>query len=68
MCTLGSAVIDYRGLRVAAQTGLPGILEKPQEEQVEHGSTDFGRAVVSNDEYKTLLEKTALALHIKQHK
>ncbi|CAF3829711.1 unnamed protein product [Rotaria magnacalcarata] len=65
--TLGTAVVDYRGMRVTAQTIVPGILEKEQEQSVVYGSTDFGKTCVTNEKYKELLEKVSAMLKIKPH-
>lgn len=46
--TLGSVVVDYRGVRVVAQTIVPGILEKQQEQSVIYGSNDYGKTVCSH--------------------
>lgn len=46
--TLGTVVVDYRGYRVTAQSIIPGILEREQEQSVVYGSIDFGKTVVSN--------------------
>lgn len=46
---IGTVVIDYRGYRVTAQTIVPGILERDQEQSVVYGSIDFGKTVVSDD-------------------
>ncbi|RUS81427.1 hypothetical protein EGW08_010811 [Elysia chlorotica] len=66
--TLGTVVVDYRGYRVTAQSIIPGILEREQEQSVVYGSVDFGKTVVSNDKYRELLQKTAAALKIRPHK
>ncbi|KAK3589135.1 hypothetical protein CHS0354_017102 [Potamilus streckersoni] len=66
--TLGTVVIDYRGYRVTAQSIIPGILEREQEQSVVYGSIDFGKTVVTNDKYKELLQKTASQLKICPHK
>ncbi|CAF3343891.1 unnamed protein product [Rotaria sp. Silwood1] len=65
--TLGTAVVDYRGMRVTAQTIVPGILEKEQEQSVVYGSTDFGKTCATNEKYKELLEKVSTMLKIKPH-
>lgn len=36
LSTIGSLVVDYRGSRVAVQAVMPGILEKPQDEQLKY--------------------------------
>lgn len=46
--TLGTAVVDYRGVRVIAQTIVPGILEKNQEQSVVYGSNDYGQTVFTH--------------------
>ena len=66
--TLGTVVVDYRGYRVTAQSIIPGILEREQEQSVVYGSIDFGKTVVTHEKYKELLEKTANTLKIRPHK
>lgn len=53
--TLGTVVVDYRGYRITAQSIIPGILEREQEESVIYGSIDFGKTVVSCEKYKELV-------------
>lgn len=45
---LGTAVIDYRGYRITAQTIVPGILQRDREQSVLYGSVDLGKTVVSD--------------------
>uniref|UniRef100_A0A4W3IDU1 Clustered mitochondria protein homolog n=1 Tax=Callorhinchus milii TaxID=7868 RepID=A0A4W3IDU1_CALMI len=66
--TLGTVVVDYRGYRVTAQSIIPGILEREQEQSVIYGSIDFGKTVVSHPKYLEFLEKTARPLKIQKHK
>ncbi|CAG0915474.1 unnamed protein product [Notodromas monacha] len=66
--TLGTVVVDYRGYRVTAQSIIPGILEREQEQSVIYGSIDFGKTVVTNDKYVELLKKAAAQLKILPHK
>ncbi|XP_056675616.1 clustered mitochondria protein homolog isoform X2 [Monodelphis domestica] len=66
--TLGTVVIDYRGYRVTAQSIIPGILEREQEQSVIYGSIDFGKTVVSHPRYLELLEKTSRPLKIQRHR
>ncbi|XP_048374702.1 clustered mitochondria protein homolog isoform X2 [Sphaerodactylus townsendi] len=65
--TLGTVVVDYRGYRVTAQSIIPGILEREQEQSVVYGSIDFGKTVVSHTKYLELLEKTSRPLKIQKH-
>ncbi|KAE8295352.1 Clustered mitochondria protein-like protein [Larimichthys crocea] len=65
--TLGTVVVDYRGYRVTAQSIIPGILEREQEQSVIYGSIDFGKTVVSHTKYLELLEKTSRPLKVQRH-
>lgn len=66
--TLGTVVIDYRGYRVTAQSIIPGILEREQEQSVVYGSVDFGRTVITHSKYIELLGSAASHLKILPHK
>uniref|UniRef100_A0A671X1J5 Clustered mitochondria homolog n=1 Tax=Sparus aurata TaxID=8175 RepID=A0A671X1J5_SPAAU len=65
--TLGTAVVDYRGIRVIAQTIVPGLLEKNQEESVVYGSNDYGKTVFTHPRFLELLDKTSKPLRIQRH-
>ncbi|KAK9882067.1 hypothetical protein WA026_018916 [Henosepilachna vigintioctopunctata] len=65
--TLGTVVIDYRGFRVTAQSIIPGILEREQEQSVVYGSIDFGKSVLSHPKYLDLLNKAGQQLKILPH-
>lgn len=65
--TLGTVVIDYRGYRVTAQSIIPGILEREQEQSVVYGSIDFGKTVLSHPKYLELLNKAGGHLKILPH-
>ena len=66
--TLGTVVIDYRGYRVTAQSIIPGILEREQEQSVVYGSIDFGKTVVTHPKYLELLGKAGQQLKVLHHK
>ena len=66
--TLGTVVIDYRGFRVTAQSIIPGILEREQEQSVVYGSIDFGKTVITNEKYLELLGSAGRVLKILPHK
>ena len=66
--TLGTVVIDYRGYRVTAQSIIPGILEREQEQSVVYGSVDFGKTVITHSKYIELLGSAASHLKILPHK
>ncbi|XP_058118642.1 clustered mitochondria protein homolog [Anopheles ziemanni] len=65
--TLGTVVIDYRGYRVTAQSIIPGILEREQEQSVVYGSIDFGKTVLSHPKYLELLNSAGKHLKILPH-
>lgn len=65
--TLGTVVVDYRGYRVTAQSIIPGILEREQEQSVVYGSIDFGKTVLSHPKYLELLRKAGKHLKILPH-
>lgn len=62
--TLGTVVIDYRGYRVTAQSIIPGILEREQEQSVVYGSIDFGKTVLSHPKYLDLVFMILMMLAI----
>ncbi|XP_039267294.2 clustered mitochondria protein homolog [Styela clava] len=64
---LGTVVIDYRGYRITAQSIIPGILEREQEQSIIHGSIDFGKTVITNKEYVELIDKVAKPLRQLKH-
>lgn len=65
--TLGTVVVDYRGYRITAQSIIPGILEREQEQSVIYGSIDFGKTVLTNEKYLKMLKKAAKHLKILPH-
>lgn len=64
---MGTVVVDYRGYRVTAQSIIPGILEREQEQSVVYGSIDFGKTVLTNEKYLEMLKKAATHLKILPH-
>ncbi|XP_058803324.1 clustered mitochondria protein homolog isoform X2 [Phymastichus coffea] len=66
--TLGTVVVDYRGYRVTAQSIIPGILEREQEQSVVYGSIDFGKTILTHPKYLELLNKAGQQLKILPHK
>ncbi|XP_069817418.1 clustered mitochondria protein homolog [Dendropsophus ebraccatus] len=64
---LGTVVLDYRGYRVTAQSIIPGILDRKEDQSVVYGSIDFGKTVSSNVKYLTLLQKASKPLRIMRH-
>lgn len=64
---LGTVVLDYRGYRVTAQSIIPGILDRKEDQSVVYGSIDFGKTVSSNVKYLALLQKACKPLRIMRH-
>lgn len=66
--TLGTVVVDYRGYRIIAQSIIPGILQREQENSVVYGSVDGGKTIASHEEFLTKLKAAGLSLKIRPHK
>uniref|UniRef100_A0A6Q2YP14 Clu domain-containing protein n=1 Tax=Esox lucius TaxID=8010 RepID=A0A6Q2YP14_ESOLU len=71
-----AATCDLRGVQayarldtegVTAQTIVPGILEKEQEQSVVYGSIDYGKTVLTHTRFLELLERTCEPLRIQRH-
>ena len=65
--TLGTVIVDYKGFRITAQSIIPGILEREQEQSVVYGSIDFGKTIVTSTDYNDLLETVAKATRQQIH-
>ncbi|KAJ2329542.1 Intracellular distribution of mitochondria, partial [Coemansia sp. RSA 2702] len=65
--TLGSVVVDYRGVRVVAQSVVPGIFRRQETAQIVYGSIDSGVTVGADAEFHKLVEPVAKALHFDEH-
>ena len=66
--TLATAIIDYRGHRVVAQSIIPGILQREQTSNVVYGSIDNGENINSDNTFHDLLVSASKSLHLKEHK
>ncbi|KAJ2776035.1 Intracellular distribution of mitochondria, partial [Coemansia javaensis] len=67
LSTLGSVAVDYRGLRVVAQSVVPGIFRRQETTQIVYGSIDGGKTIGADAEFHALLEPVAKALHLGAH-
>ncbi|KAM9332839.1 clustered mitochondria protein homolog [Pholidichthys leucotaenia] len=65
--TLGTALVDYHGIRVIAQTIVPGLLEKSHEQSIVYGSNDNGKTVFTDPKFLELLGKASKPLRIQPH-
>lgn len=66
--TLSTVIVDYRGYRVIAQSIIPGILQREQEQSVVYGSVDSGKNISSHDKFLELLNKAGKSIRIRPHK
>ncbi|KAJ2689373.1 Intracellular distribution of mitochondria [Coemansia spiralis] len=65
--TLGSVVVDYCGVRVVAQSVVPGVFRRQEATPIVYGSVDQGVTVGADAEFHRLLEPVAKALHFGEH-
>ncbi|KAF9433689.1 Intracellular distribution of mitochondria [Entomortierella beljakovae] len=65
--TLGTVVVDYKGVRVVAQSIVPGIFRQQEESSIVYGSVDNGPQVKSDEKFHEILGKAAKALHLAEH-
>ncbi|ELR12870.1 tetratricopeptide repeat domain containing protein [Acanthamoeba castellanii str. Neff] len=64
--TVLTAVVDYRGYRLLAQSLIPGVLQR-EETNLAYGSMDNGKTVHADPQFHELMRKAALHMHIKEH-
>ncbi|TMW57390.1 hypothetical protein Poli38472_003315 [Pythium oligandrum] len=62
--TLATAVIDYLGTRVIAQSVIPGILQGEAASKLIYGSVDGGKTIASNEKMHKLMLEAGEKLHI----
>jgi len=62
--TLATAVIDFMGKRIIAQSIIPGILHGEAASSLVYGSVDHGSTVYWNEHMHELMSKVAKSLHI----
>ena len=60
--TLGTVVVDYRGYRIIAQSIIPRILQRDQENSVVYGSVDGGKTIATHNVF---LEKVFYHFYMK---
>jgi protein TIF31 len=65
--TLATAIVDYKGYRVIAQSIIPGILQGDQGSKHVYGSIDEGKTFTAEEKYHTLMKEAAAKLRIKEH-
>lgn len=65
--TLATAVVDYKGHRLCAQSIIPGILQREQTSTVVYGSMDSGKKITADPAFHELVTQAAKQLGIKEH-
>ncbi|KAI9314033.1 clustered mitochondria-domain-containing protein [Dichotomocladium elegans] len=66
--TLGSVIVDYKGVRVVAQSIVPGIFRRQDENSITYGSVDNGVKVAADETFhSTISNEVARSLHLAEH-
>ncbi|KAI8076797.1 clustered mitochondria-domain-containing protein [Halteromyces radiatus] len=66
--TLGSVIVDYKGIRVVAQSIVPGIFRRQDENSIVYGSVDNGTTITADKTFHEAIEQNvAKPLHLSQH-
>eukprot|EP00644_Phytophthora_capsici_P008097 jgi/Phyca11/510361/fgenesh2_kg.PHYCAscaffold_58_\ len=66
--TLATTVVDYLGVRVIAQSLIPGILMGDAASKLVYGSVDHGKTIASNSDMHKLMLEAGAKLHIAERK
>ncbi|RLN96339.1 hypothetical protein BBJ28_00026158, partial [Nothophytophthora sp. Chile5] len=62
--TLATTVVDYLGVRVIAQSVIPGILQGEAASKLVYGSVDGGKTIAANSKMHALMLEAGAKLHI----
>ncbi|KAI8359983.1 clustered mitochondria-domain-containing protein [Blakeslea trispora] len=66
--TLASVVVDYKGVRIVAQSIVPGIFRRQDENSIVYGSVDNGVKVSADESFHSSIGKgIAKSLHLSEH-
>lgn len=66
--TLASVIVDYKGERIVAQSIVPGIFRRQDENSIIYGSVDNGVQISSDASFHESLSKdVAKSLHLAEH-
>ncbi|KAG2213982.1 hypothetical protein INT47_001252 [Mucor saturninus] len=66
--TLASVVVDYKGIRIVAQSIVPGIFRRQDENSIVYGSVDNGVQISSDPTFHEAIgNDVAKALHLAEH-
>lgn len=66
--TLASVIVDYKGERVVAQSIVPGIFRRQDENSIVYGSVDNGVQISADPKFhETIGREIAKSLHLAEH-
>ena len=67
--TPGTAVVDYLGKRIVAQSIVPGIFKQrdPDENQIDYGAVEGKDVIAANEKFVYIFQKLSKALKVKPH-
>ncbi|CAO3629987.1 unnamed protein product [Cunninghamella echinulata] len=66
--TLGSVIVDYKGVRIVAQSIVPGIFRRQDENSIIYGSVDNGVSINKDATFHDIIgREVAKSLHLNEH-
>ncbi|CAO3631081.1 unnamed protein product [Cunninghamella blakesleeana] len=66
--TLGSVIVDYKGVRIVAQSIVPGIFRRQDDNSIIYGSVDNGVTINKDATFHDLIgREVAKSLHLNEH-
>ena len=66
--TLATSVVDYLGVRLVAQSIIPGILQGDQQSRLMYGSVEAGAKLKAKSEMRELLQPVAKQMFLTERK
>lgn len=65
--TVLTALVNYRGYRIVAQSIIPGILHQTGNTCIKYGAIERGETLVWREDFHTLISKAGAELHVPEH-
>lgn len=66
--TLGTVIVDYKGVRVIAQSIVPGIFRRSEENTIVYGSVDNGVEILADKTFHDAIGRDIVkSLHLAEH-
>ncbi|KAL6062933.1 Clustered mitochondria protein [Balamuthia mandrillaris] len=66
LSTVLTAIVEFRGHRLLAQSIIPGVLRN-ESTKIVYGSADNGKTIHADPEFHRLMQSAAKKLHMKEH-